>query len=187
MKRTFVSPVAAFIATFMVIVFSAIPISCSRTPTPEVSVPPQTKTPTTAKTIRGLFLNSANLPTQDSERIERFIIRDPTVSGANLIIPWSKIDRGQNITPQYDWSYINETAKPWIDAGKKVNLLAWGAAQKSEQEIDGKSMTPDYVLKQVETVSCQCKVDRGCELTPQSLRYFGMMIIAVIIRSSLRR
>jgi hypothetical protein len=172
MKRIFVSPLAAFIVTLMVIVVSAMPISCSRNLTSEVTNPPPTKTPTTGKNIRGLFLNSSNLPTQDPERIKRFIINDPTVSGANLIIPWSKIDRGSNVTPQYNWSYINETAKPWLDAGKKVNLLIWGAAQKSEQEIDGKSMTPDYVLKKVETVSCQCKVDRECELEPPATPVF---------------
>jgi hypothetical protein len=171
MKRIFVSPLAAFIVTLMVIVVSAMPISCSRNLTPKVSAPPPTSD-TNSQNIRGLFLNSANLPTQDPDRIKRFIINDPTVSGANLIIPWSKIDRGITANPQYDWSYINQTAKPWIDAGKKVNLLIWGAAQKSEQEIDGKSMTPDYVLKKVETISCQCKLDRECEINPPATPVF---------------
>ena len=61
---------------------------------------------------------------------------------------------------------MQQTAQPWIKAGKKVNLLAWGAAQKSEQENDGKSMTPDYVLKDVETVSCQCKINQECDRNP---------------------
>jgi hypothetical protein len=172
MQRRSISPLAAFLVTLMVIVLSAMPISCSRNSVSTVANPLQTAVSTSSKNIRGLFLNSINLPTQDSERIKRFIINDRTVSGGNLIVPWSKIDRDPNVTPQYDWSYINETAKPWIDAGKKINLLAWGAAQKSEQEIDGKSMTPEYILKQVETVSCQCKADGECDLNPPATPVF---------------
>lgn len=124
------------------------------------------------KQPRGLFLNSANLPTQDWERIERYILNDPTVSGANIVVPWSLVDRGPDIVPQYDWSYVYQQAQPWIDAGKTVNILLWGAAQKSEQEFNGKSITPEYVLKNTDTVSCQCKINQGCVLDPPQTPVF---------------
>lgn len=160
--------ITVFTATVLVFIFCAfIPTSCSKDVENNTSQPPITETPAKQKEqVRGLFLNTANLPTQEWSRIERYILSDPTVSGTNIVVPWSKIDRGPDANPQYDWSYIEEIAQPWIKAGKKVNLLAWGAAQKSEQEIDGVSMTPDYVLKNVETVSCQCKVNQGCVADP---------------------
>ncbi|MGK7899622.1 MAG: hypothetical protein AB4372_39915 [Xenococcus sp. (in: cyanobacteria)] len=124
------------------------------------------------KKPRGLFLNSANLPTQDWERIERYILHDPTVAGANIIVPWSLVDRGPDAVPQYDWSYVYQQAQPWIDAEKTVNILLWGAAQKTEQEFNGKSITPEYVLKNTDTVSCQCKVGKGCVLDPPQTPVF---------------
>ena len=122
--------------------------------------------------IRGIFLNSSNLPTQNWSRIQRFILNDPTVTGANIIVPWSAIDRGPNVSPQYDWSFAYQAAQPWINAGKKVNILLWGAAQKSEQEFNNKPVTPAYVLKDTNTVSCQCKVGKGCELEPPKTPVF---------------
>ncbi len=121
---------------------------------------------------RGLFLNSANLPTQKWSRIAKFILNDPTVSGANVVVPWSKVDRGMGVSPQYDWSYVYEQAQPWIDAGKTVNLLLWGAAQKAEQEFEGKSITPDYVLSKTPTVTCQCKVGGKCASHPPQTPVF---------------
>ncbi len=121
---------------------------------------------------RGLFLNSANLPTQKWSRIAKFILNDPTVSGANIVVPWSKVDRGVGASPQYDWSYVYEQAQPWIEAGKTVNLLLWGAAQKAEQEFEGKSITPAYVLAKTPTVTCQCKVDGKCSLNPPQTPVF---------------
>ena len=124
------------------------------------------------KKPRGLFLNTANLPTQDWERIERYILNDPTVTGANIVVPWSLVDKGPNAASQYSWDYVYEQAKPWIKAGKTVNILLWGAAQKSEQEFNGKSITPEYVLKNTDTVSCQCKIGKGCAIDPPKTPVF---------------
>lgn len=121
---------------------------------------------------RGLFLNTANLPTQEWSRIEKFILNDPTVTGANIVVPWSMVDRGEGVSPQYDWSYVYEQAQPWIDAGKKVNILLWGAAQRSQQEFNDKPITPAYVLAKTETVSCQCKVGGNCEIDPPKTPVF---------------
>ena len=162
-----IRPGIGFLLTVILCVLSTLPISCSKASPPVASSSQLESTNSSNREpIRGLFLNSSNLPTQDWSRIERFILNDPTVTGANIVVPWSAIDRGPNVSPQYDWSFAYQAAKPWIDAGKKVNILLWGAAQKSEQEFNNQSVTPAYVLKDTDTVSCQCKVGKGCELDP---------------------
>lgn len=98
---------------------------------------------------RGLFLNAANLPTQNQQEITSFVIPDPTNCGANIIVSWSAVDNGSS----YDWTSVIEAARPWVKAGKTVNLLVWGAAQIKEQEF-GKPITPQYVLDQVTDVTC---------------------------------
>jgi hypothetical protein len=156
MTNRFASPIMAFLITVIVLSLAVISANCT------AASPPASNQPITDRP-RGLFLNSANLPTQNWQKIERFILKDPTVSGANIIVPWSEVDRGPDANPQYDWSFIMKTAQPWIKAGKLVNLLVWGAAQKTEQQFSGKPMTPEYVLQQVNSVRCQCQVDRGCD------------------------
>ena len=149
---------------------------CDRSQPQTLQLPQQhtvAKSPiTSTNQPRGLFLNSANLPTQKWSRIVKFILNDTTVSGANIVVPWSKVDRGVNASPQYDWSYVYEQAQPWIDAGKTVNLLLWGAAQKAEQEFDGKSITPAYVLAKTPTITCQCKVGGRCASHPPQTPVF---------------
>jgi hypothetical protein len=98
---------------------------------------------------RGLFLNAANLPTQNQQEIIDFVIPDPTNCGANIIVPWSAVDDGDS----YDWESVIDAARPWVRAGKTVNLLVWGAAQIKEQEF-GQPITPQYVLDQVTDVTC---------------------------------
>ncbi len=159
----------AFLITVIFCILSTLPVSCSK-------APPASQTSSSNQSnkemIRGLFLNSSNLPTQDWSRIERFILNEPTVSGANIVVPWSAVDRSLDVSPQYDWSFVYQAAQPWIDAGKKVNILLWGAAQKSEQEFNNQPVTPAYVLKDTDTVSCQCKVNKGCELNPPKTPVF---------------
>lgn len=172
MKRK-LSPIATFLFTVMLLAFSTLPISCSQTNSSISTTPPPTPPQTSvSQKPRGLFLNSVNLPTQNWSKIAKFILHDPTVSGANIIVPWSMVDRGVNANPQYDWSYVYQQAQPWIDAGKIVNLLLWGVAQKAEQEFNGKPITPAYVLKQTETISCQCNVKGECELNPPETPVF---------------
>lgn len=165
----------------MLLVLTTLPISCSQQNTPALKIEEIPTTETGDRVVprrsqdrkpRGLFLNTANLPTQNWSRIEKFVLNDPTVTGANIVVPWSKVDRGVDASRQYDWSYVYQQARPWVDAGKTVNLLFWGAAQKTEQEFDDKPITPNYVLQQTETVSCQCKVGGKCELDPPKIPVF---------------
>lgn len=163
----------AFLVTVMLLAFTTLPFGCSKAAPPIVAdSQPQANNSADKVPIRGLFLNSSNLPTQDWSRIESYILNDPTVAGANIVVPWSAVDRGLDASPQYDWSFVYQAAQPWIDAGKKVNILLWGVAQKSEQEFNNQPITPDYVLKSTDTVSCQCKVNRGCESDPPQTPVF---------------
>jgi hypothetical protein len=118
-------------------------------PNPDVLCNQRTDVAGFAPGPRGLFLNAANLPTQNQEEVAAFVIPDPTNCGANIIVPWSAVDNGSS----YDWTAVIEAARPWVRAGKTVNLLVWGAAQIKEQEF-GKPITPQYVLDQVSDVTC---------------------------------
>ncbi len=178
MRQRFLSSFGTFTSTIMLVVSGALLYGCNQTSSNARSIAEQN--PALASTTqeysnekpRGLFLNTANLPTQEWSRIEKFILNDPTVTGANIVVPWSTVDLGETASLQYDWSYVYKQAAPWIKAGKKVNLLLWGVAQKAEQEFNGKPITPAYVLAKTDTVSCQCKIGKGCEIDPPKTPVF---------------
>ncbi len=113
----------------------------------------------------GLFINDANAPQAQAawSEIQQYVLPDPTLCGADIIVPWSKVDRGPGASPQYDWSFVTQAAQPWIAAGKKVNLLVWGAAEQTSQEYGGQSMTPQYVQNQVTMIG---KCDPQLPATP---------------------
>ncbi len=102
----------------------------------------------------GLFVHAPNLPVNDSiaSDIQQYIITSPTVTGVNIVVPWSSVDRGPGAVPQYDWTFVENAVKPWTDAGKTVGFLVWGVAESSGQQFNGQSMTPQYVLDQVNSV-----------------------------------
>jgi hypothetical protein len=106
--------------------------------------------------VRGLFVAGANQTDNPSvaAAILRYLPSDPTTCGANLIIPWSSIDRGPGASPRYDWSFIDQAAAPWVAARKIVNLIVWGTDEKASQQVDGTPATPAYVLAATDTVSC---------------------------------
>lgn len=106
--------------------------------------------------VHGLFVAGPNQTNNASleARILKYLPADPTICGANLIIPWSSIDRGPGANPRYDWSYLDQAAAPWETAGKIVNLIVWGVDEKVTQEVAGTPATPAYVLSATDTVSC---------------------------------
>ena len=109
-------------------------------------------------TFPGLYIASANLPRQEENRLTlECAALDARTTGANIVVPWSKIDRGARDAagaPVYDWSYVEEVTAPWRGRGQKINLLLWGSAQRTFQHIDGEPATPAYVLAKVPTVTC---------------------------------
>jgi hypothetical protein len=104
--------------------------------------------------MKGLFALHPNLPGEASvyPNILQYAVPDPTCAGASLTVFWSQVDQGPQASPQYDWSSVMQYAQPWIAAGKKVNLLVWGVAEQDQQQPNNQSVTPQYVLDQVDKV-----------------------------------
>jgi hypothetical protein len=106
--------------------------------------------------VRGLFVAGANQTNTAAleATILKYLPDDPTICGANLVIPWSSIDMGPSASPQYDWSFLDQAAAPWEAAGKIVNLIIWGTDESTKFEIAGIPATPAYVLSSTDTVAC---------------------------------
>lgn len=79
----------------------------------------------------------------------KYLLHNPVVSGANIFVIWSHVDRGPASNPRYDWASVDEAIAPWVAAGKTVNFIVWAVAWGH-----GKPATPDYVLSQVPTLDC---------------------------------
>lgn len=118
---------------------------------------------------RGLFVHAPNLPVERKHQaaIERDILHDPTVAGANIVVPWSAVDRGPDAVPRYDWRFVEEAVAPWRAAGKRIGFLVWGVAESSGHQFDGQSMTPRYVLDRVESA-----YDAARPQTPRTPAYW---------------
>jgi hypothetical protein len=54
--------------------------------------------------VHGLFVAGPNQTNNASleASILKYLPADPTICGANLIVPWSSIDRGPGANPRYD-------------------------------------------------------------------------------------
>jgi hypothetical protein len=79
---------------------------------------------------------------------------NPQICGAQIIFPWRPIDDGSGT---YDWSSVEGKITPWASAGKKVGLTFVGVDEVFEHEGRGNTTllaTPDYVMKQVDVVTC---------------------------------
>lgn len=108
--------------------------------------------------IRGLFVAGANQTSQSIRAaVLRYLPTDPTICGANLVIPWSAIDNGPGHNPRYNWSFLDKAAAPWGATGKIVNLIVWGVDELTSQEIAKIPATPKYVLSDTPTVDCGAK------------------------------
>jgi hypothetical protein len=105
----------------------------------------------------GLYVASANLPRQVQNPDLPCASEDARTAGANVVVPWSKFDRGERGPDGervYDWSWVEAETAPWRERGQKVNLLLWGAAQRTFQHVDGEPATPAYVLAEAPLVRC---------------------------------
>ena len=103
--------------------------------------------------IHGLFVNAPNLASQqDQQLILTYVLSDPTVCGANIVVPWSSVDKSTANSSRYDFTQLDSWIKPWEDAKKIVNLIVWGVDEQTTQTST--PATPQYVLDQVNTVSC---------------------------------
>ena len=101
----------------------------------------------------GLFANAVNLASPAQQQvILHYLLADPTVCGADIVVPWSAIDKGPGASPRYDWTQLDKWTQPWEEAGKEVNLIVWGVDEQPRQTPV--PATPAYVLSRVDTVQC---------------------------------
>ncbi len=101
----------------------------------------------------GLFANAVNLASPAQQRvILHYLLADPSVCGADIVVPWSAIDKGPGATPRYDWAQLNQWTRPWEAAAKEVNLIVWGVDEQPRQTPV--PATPAYVLARVDTIRC---------------------------------
>jgi len=78
------------------------------------------------------------------------LLHNPVVCGANFYLVWNQVDRGPNANPRFDWSEVDERMKPWIKAGKQVNLVTWATGYSGRARV-----TPDFVFSKVDSVECE--------------------------------
>jgi hypothetical protein len=93
--------------------------------------------------------------TEHQPDILQYLPNDPNLCGASIVVLWSRIDRGPNIIPQYDFKPIERAIRPWSKAGKLVNLLFTGTNEVGPAD----TATPAWVLAQtgantVDVVPC---------------------------------
>ncbi len=104
---------------------------------------------------RGVFVHSPNnapyLTDEIQAKIRQYVLPDKNCCGAQLNVPWAEIETKEG---NYDWSFVQNYAQPWIDQGKLVSLTFYGSPTHERQLYGGKSPCPDYVLSKVDSVSC---------------------------------
>jgi hypothetical protein len=100
-----------------------------------------------------VFVHAPNAPAYDNQRdrISQYIISDPHVTGAQLVVPWSAVDQGNG---KYDWDFVERAMAPWVKAGKVAGLSFYGAELRTTWNFDGVPATPKYVLDQVDSIRC---------------------------------
>jgi uncharacterized protein (TIGR03437 family) len=81
--------------------------------------------------------------------INNYILKQPTVCGADLYVVWSQIDRGGG---SYNWTALDGQINQWVQTGKIVNLIVWGVSDARPN-----NGTPSYVLNDpgYQSVTCQ--------------------------------
>jgi hypothetical protein len=73
--------------------------------------------------------------------VQTYLLHNPLVSGANLVMQWASVDNGPGANPQYDWTAMDAAAQQWIAAGKKGNLIVWTISDGPTN-----TATPQYIL-----------------------------------------
>ena len=78
--------------------------------------------------------------------LKKYVIgKDPTLCGASLVVKWADVEKTKG---SFDFSSVEQAAKPFTDAGLTVNLLF-------AEETEGKdAVTPQWVLGEVPTTTC---------------------------------
>lgn len=62
----------------------------------------------------------------------------PHITGVSVSLPWSQIETSQGV---YDFTSYDANLKPYLNAGRKVNLIVWPATEGGSN-----TSTPSYVF-----------------------------------------
>lgn len=149
----------------------------------------------------GLFVTTSNIPgatyNADGSLANRKVVcahMDQRTTGGSVVIPWAAIDkRDVNGVGGFNWTFVDEQMKPWIDRNQKVNLLVWPAVQKKDQLFpNGGSATPDYIMEQPDMIyqcpdgSAQGGVSEGVPLPmfwkPEVFQKFAQTLKQLVLR-----
>ena len=61
--------------------------------------------------------------------VATYLYSNSVVNGTTVAIEWGGSDQGPSAgAGQYDWTYPDSEAQPWIQIGKKVNFVVWANA-----------------------------------------------------------
>lgn len=77
--------------------------------------------------------------------------KDPTLCGVSLVVSWSAVEPSKGT---FDWSSVLQQAKPYADAGLRVNLLFADASEVGKPGSD--AATPKWVFSQDRVAKVQC-------------------------------
>jgi len=106
--------------------------------------------------------------------IASVLYNNSTVTGATIAVEWSSADNG---TGTYDWTYADTQIQPWVNAGKKANLVFWANADSSSsicnsagqfgQNGTGNCAIPAYVWTALSSANyTQCTSQYGTQQIP---------------------
>lgn len=82
-----------------------------------------------------------------SEIEDKVIGKDPTLCGASLLVNWKQVEGQRGV---FNWNLVEYQAKPYVQAGLRVNLLFVDAAETQNGDA-----TPDWVYSDgVQKIQC---------------------------------
>jgi hypothetical protein len=117
----------------------------------------------------------------DYAPVQTYLMNNPSVTGAVIAVEWSDFDMGNGL---YDFTITDNTLQPWINAGKKVNLVLHNTSY-------GSSFCPGTGVGSNGTVASNCAVPRwmwtalGREIKSVSVCFLVQLAVIHNIRSDL--
>jgi hypothetical protein len=79
----------------------------------------------------------------------------PVICGANIYVVWGQVEKGSDANPRYDWSSVDDQIRPWVEAGKRVNLVVWATGYGR----GAPDAMPAHVRASVRKVNCRMTQD----------------------------
>ncbi len=124
----------------------------------------------------GLFV--ILFPGQRNSPFAATLRHNPVVCGANIYVVWGQVDKGPNANPRYDWSVVDEQIRPWVEAGKRVNLVVWATGYGP----NAGNPLPAHVRASVEKVNCRVTQDVPVFWSREFMSSYQPFMAAVVRR-----